>query len=160
MAREGSDQRVSNRKVSSRWPRVVGVMNDLDCLVYISRCRLSAPELPSALDDIVSVAQYRNAEAKITGILTFQDGYFIQLLEGAPAALDLLMIHLHFDERHEDIRVLARQRVHSKHALNWAMIAPPANHPLRRDLSAMLANPPKIVSPWRQVLLQMVNEAA
>ncbi|WP_292054862.1 MULTISPECIES: BLUF domain-containing protein [unclassified Brevundimonas] len=135
-------------------------MNDLDCLVYISRCRLSASELPSALDDIVTVARYRNAEAKITGILTVQDGFFIQLLEGAPAALDLLMIHLHFDERHEDIRVIARQRVHSKHALDWSMIAPPADHPLGRDLSAMLENPPQTVTPWRQVLLQMVNEVA
>ena len=56
---------------------------------------------------LVPAAAY--AQAAITGILTLQDGYFIQLLEGAPAALDLLMIHLHFDERHEEIEVLGCQ---------------------------------------------------
>lgn len=153
------DRQASNGEPVDPAP-AVGVMNDLDCLVYVSRCRLGPDALPRALADIVEVANFRNKAARITGILTCQDGQFIQLLEGSPSALDLLMIHLHFDERHEDIRVLARQRIQAQKALDWSMIAPPADHPMGRELAALLADPPSTVTPWREVLLQMVTETA
>ena len=136
------------------------MMNHLECLIYISRSRLDRSALPPAIEDIVAVSSFRNREAGITGILTCHDDCFIQMLEGAPAALDLLMIHLHFDERHNDIRVVARQPIMGKAALTWAMAAPADNHPLRAELGKMIERPPGTVAPWRNILLEMVTEPA
>lgn len=135
-------------------------MNLLDCLIYISRCTLDRADLAAQLDDIVEISALRNRRAGITGILAYQDGQFVQVLEGSPAALDLLMIHLHFDKRHEDIRVVAREKIQAKHALSWDMISPPADHPLGRDLKALMADPPSKVAAWRRILLEMTTEAA
>ena len=135
-------------------------MNNLECLVYISRCTLNPEALNAAFDDIVTVSAYRNADARITGILAYQDGYFVQVLEGSPAALDLLMIHLHFDPRHEDIRVIARSQIPAKNGISWSMISPPKNHPQQQALSTLLANEPASVEPWRNLLLEIVPQAA
>lgn len=135
-------------------------MNNLECLIYISRCTLDRSALEAQLDDIVAISALRNRTAKINGILAYQDGQFVQILEGAPAALDLLMIHLHFDQRHEDIRVICREKIPSKQAMGWAMISPPAKHPLRQDLQSLLNDPPAGLAPWRRVLLEMVAEDA
>ena len=116
--------------------------------------------LAPALDDIVKVADFRNRQAGITGMLTLQDGRFVQLLEGSPSALDLLMLHLHFDTRHEDIRVVARERIAAKHALTWNMTAPPRDHPLHKALSPLLASPPAQIAPWRDTMLKLMTEPA
>lgn len=135
-------------------------MNTLDCLVYISRSKLMQEISAQELADIVKVSAFLNAQASITGILTLQDGYFVQMLEGAPAALDLLMIHLHFDERHEDIVVVARERISRKQTVGWAMIAPPANREPHSQLSKLLANPSASIAPWRAALLELVADPA
>lgn len=135
-------------------------MNTLDCLIYTSRSKLSAETAQRELDDIVKVSALLNAQAAITGILTLQDGYFIQLLEGAPAALDLLMIHLHFDERHEDIVVVARERIPRKQMVGWAMTAPPEGQQRHPLITQMLADPPSAVAPWRAALLELVGAPA
>ena len=83
-------------------------MNTLDQLVYCSRSRLAPADEATAMVDIVHVAAFLNARNGITGALTLQDGVFVQCLEGSPTALDILMLHLHFDERHEAIEIVAR----------------------------------------------------
>jgi hypothetical protein len=135
-------------------------MNTLDCLVYISRSKLSAEIAQKELHDIVKVSAFLNSQSSITGILTLQDGYFIQLLEGAPAALDLLMIHLHFDERHEDITVVARERIPRKQMVGWAMISPPQDTKAHDQITRMLDQPPSVIAPWRTALLELVGAPA
>lgn len=135
-------------------------MNTLDCLVYISRSKLNATERQDHLADIVKVSTYRNADAGITGILTLQDERFIQLLEGTPAALDLLMLHLHFDERHEDIRIVARDQIPLKEVTGWSMISPPQGTPPHPQISQMLAAPPPAIYPWRVAMKELVSMPA
>ena len=135
-------------------------MNTLDCLVYISRSKLSAEIAQKELSDIVKVSAFLNSQASITGILTLQDGYFVQLLEGAPAALDLLMIHLHFDERHDDITVVARERISRKQMVGWAMISPPPGTEAHAHITQMLSELPSAIAPWRVALLELVGAPA
>lgn len=135
-------------------------MNTLDCLVYISRAKLSADERPRQLADIVKVSAYRNADAGITGILALQDGRFIQLLEGTPSALDLLMLHLHFDNRHEDIRIVARELIPDKAVTGWSMISPPEPDRPHMEIGRLLANPAASIAPWRTALLGMLGVPA
>ena len=135
-------------------------MKTLDCLVYVSRAKLSADERSSQLADIVKVSAYRNADTGITGILALQDGRFIQLLEGAPSALDLLMLHLHFDKRHEDIRVLAREPISDKAVTGWSMISPPEPDMPHIEIGRLLADPAASIAPWRTALLDMLGVPA
>ena len=135
-------------------------MKTLDCLVYVSRAKLSADERSSQLADIVKVSAYRNADTGITGILALQDGRFIQLLEGAPSALDLLMLHLHFDKRHEDIRVLAREAISDKAVTGWSMISPPEPDMPHIEIGRLLADPAASIAPWRTALLDMLGVPA
>ncbi len=135
-------------------------MNTLDCLIYISRATLAPVENRSQLNDIVEVSAYRNAEAGITGILTLQNGYFIQLLEGAPSALDLLMLHLHFDKRHKDIHIVARETIARKDITGWSMIGPAPSVPPHPLIDAMLTRPPSSVRPWREALIEMAGVPA
>src|SRR5690606_42164505 len=99
-------------------------MNTLDQLVYCSRSRLAPDDEGAAVLDIVHVAAFLNARNGITGALTLQDGVFVQILEGSPSALDILMLHLHFDERHEDIEVLVRDTIERRSFAAWGMTAP------------------------------------
>lgn len=132
-------------------------MNTLDCLVYTSRAKLNPAEHQSHLADIVRVSSYRNADAGITGILTLQDGYFIQLLEATPAALDLLMLHLHFDKRHEDIKIVARDRIPLKAVTAWAMVSPSAGTAPHPRLTDMLSTQPSATHPWRAAMQELLG---
>lgn len=133
-------------------------MNTLDCLIYLSTCKLKPHETEEQLADIVRISALQNSQVNITGILTLQDGHFVQLLEGAPAALDLLMLHLHFDRRHENISVVARERILARDVLSWSMIAPSLVADPDTELMELLAQRPSKVEPWRNSLLRLLGE--
>lgn len=106
-------------------------MNTLDQLVYCSRSQLAPDEEAAAMADIVHVAAFLNARNGITGALTLQDGVFVQCLECSPTALDILMLHLHFDERHEAIEIVARGRIERRAFPAWGMTAPTLGRSVR-----------------------------
>ena len=135
-------------------------MNTLDCLVYTSRAKLGGSEQHAALADIIKVSAHLNERAGISGILTMQDGYFIQLLEGAPASLDLLMIHLHFDERHDNISIVARETISTRDVTGWSMIGPDAKVPPHPVLSQLLAAPSSNIRPWREAMIELLGVPA
>lgn len=133
-------------------------MNILEQIVYCSRSRLARSEEAQAIVDIVQAAAFLNARNGITGALTLQDGVFVQMLEGAPSAIDILMLHLHFDARHEDIVVVARDRIDRRAFAAWGMTtlesrACPVLSRLIADRSADLAA-------WRQALIGLLPDVA
>ncbi len=133
-------------------------MNTLDCLIYLSASKLKPAEKTDQLADIVRVSAQLNSQAGITGILTLQDGYFIQMLEGPPAALDLLMLHLHFDERHDNIEVVAREEIPARDVVGWSMIAPDEEALPDQELGRLLGDRPSTVMDWRRTLLRLLGE--
>jgi hypothetical protein len=133
-------------------------MNTLDQLVYCSRSRLGPDEATEAIADIVHVAAFLNARHGITGALTLQDGVFIQVLEGAPSALDILMLHLHFDQRHDDIVVMARGRIDRRAFAAWGMTTPTERD--CRTLGRLVADRCDDLAPWRDALSALLSEAA
>lgn len=132
-------------------------MNTLDCLIYVSTSKLAPSESAAQISDIVRVSDTRNRENQITGILAMQDGLFVQMLEGAPAALDLLMLHLHFDTRHEDIAVVARERIPVRDVIGWSMISPPPEALPHAGLSQLFQSKPSTIQPWRETLFQLLG---
>lgn len=133
-------------------------MNTLEQLVYFSRSRLAREDEAKAIADIVDVAAYLNARNGISGALTLQDGVFVQILEGSPSALDILMLHLHFDERHEDIEVLVRDTIERRSFAAWGMTAPsPGQSEALRDLIAARSQD---LCAWRAAMTELLSEAA
>lgn len=131
-------------------------MHTIDQLVYISRSLLPEDQAVDSLNDITGIANRLNRENEITGALALVEGHFVQLLEGAPAALDLLLIHLHFDARHDQIEVVARERVPHRSIPDWGMIAPPLGHSIPPSLAPLLQTRPTQIEPWRAALIETV----
>ncbi|HBY42171.1 MULTISPECIES: BLUF domain-containing protein [unclassified Brevundimonas] len=133
-------------------------MNTLDQLVYCSRSQLAPDDERAALLDIVHVAAFLNARNGITGALALQDGVFVQCLEGSPTALDILMLHLHFDERHEEIEVMARGRIERRAFPAWGMTVP-AQSPCD-TLSRLIAQRSDDLAAWREAMGALLTEPA
>lgn len=127
-------------------------MNQLDQLVYCSRARLAPEQAADQIADIVHVAAFRNAQVGITGALTLRGDIFVQMLEGAPTALDILMLHLHFDARHEDIVVLARERITQRAFPVWGMTAPQAAPSTASALDILITERSPRLDLWRQAM--------
>ena len=99
------------------------LMKSLTRLVYRSESRISHHDTP-ALDAIFRVSLKNNARDHITGALALPDGKFVQVIEGAIAAVDSLMARLQADERHSHINILGQWPITARLFGNWAMARP------------------------------------
>jgi hypothetical protein len=88
-------------------------------IIYTSRAsaRLGREDLQRILDG----ARTHNAEAGITGYLLYDDGHFIQAIEGEADAVDALLARISVDDRHGDVEVLAREAIEAREFADWAM---------------------------------------
>ncbi len=93
----------------------------LERLVYRSDAVDSA-DGPMDLSDLVGVSVRNNGRRRITGALALHAGVFVQVLEGEPEALAVLMTDIEADPRHRNVRVLARWPVETQLFAGWAMV--------------------------------------
>ena len=110
-------------------------MADLQALVYVSSATrlLSADELKHLLER----ARERNAREKVTGVLLYSNGKFMQYLEGPPAGLNKVYEVIKADPQHEGIIELVHEPISSREFSDWAMAF--------RDICAFgAASPPGI----------------
>ncbi len=88
-------------------------------LLYISQA--ATPMDSKALMELLSQCHRKNGQLKLTGLLLYSAGHFIQLLEGDPAAVSQVYECIRHDPRHTNLRVLlqepARQRIFDR----WRM---------------------------------------
>jgi len=92
---------------------------DLKSLTYTSLAKLdlSAGELEA----IHRTARDLNALDGITGLLVFNGTHFLQIIEGAEAAIDELVERLRRDRRHSAIEVRHERRVEQRSFPGWSM---------------------------------------
>ncbi len=93
----------------------------LERVVYRSDA-VAPAEGPVDLSAIVSASVRNNARRRLTGALALHDGVFVQVLEGEAEALTTLMDTISADDRHRNVRVLARWPIQSQLFLGWAMV--------------------------------------
>ncbi|WP_077038098.1 BLUF domain-containing protein [Pelomonas sp. KK5] len=88
-------------------------------LVYASRAAsaLGEPELNAILK---SSREHNHAEG-ITGLLCFNEGVFIQLLEGGRGAVNARYKAIIDDPRHKDVILLAYEEIAEREFSGWAM---------------------------------------
>jgi hypothetical protein len=90
-------------------------------MVYTSEFTGESTKIHQVLDDIRAVAKARNQLRNVTGVLFFENGRFLQLLEGEVSMLRQLMVELHKDPRHTDIMVLIDEPTDTPKFPDWQM---------------------------------------
>lgn len=98
---------------------ITGATESLSSLVYTSRAMV--PFDAHGLDALVRDAQRRNRSEKITGLVVFDRGRFLQWLEGPPEGVDRIAASIRRDPRHNEIRIVAERPVGRRIFTDWDM---------------------------------------
>lgn len=88
-------------------------------LLYASE--VTAALNPTAVAQIVAVAGARNARLQVTGLLAFDSGHFLQVLEGRRGVLSELFARIAADARHRRIELMEVRPVDERLFARWAM---------------------------------------
>ena len=91
----------------------------LKSLTYTSLARLDLQA--SDLEAIHRTARDVNALEGITGLLIFNGTHFLQIIEGAPNAIDDLVERLRRDPRHSGLEVRDERAVDERSFPDWSM---------------------------------------
>ncbi len=88
-------------------------------VIYISKASeaLSNDEI----DSILKLSRKNNSELCITGFLIYNNGYFMQLIEGRREAIETLLAKVMEDSRHSDIRIILRAFNERRLFTDWTM---------------------------------------
>ena len=92
---------------------------DLKSLTYTSRAKLDLSA--DDLHDIHRIARELNSIDGITGLLVFNGTHFLQIIEGAEAAIDDLIARLRRDPRHSGLEVRDERKVEARSFPDWSM---------------------------------------
>lgn len=88
-------------------------------LIYASA--LSAPLGPDELTALLRKARVRNALRGVSGLLTFDSRFFLQVVEGTPMALNELYPRILADRRHRNVTLLKYASIESRGFPDWQM---------------------------------------
>jgi hypothetical protein len=91
----------------------------LNQLIYVSSATRKLDE--SDLAKILESAVRNNSVNDVTGMLLYASGNFLQVLEGAEAAVNETFSRISEDGRHQDIIEISREPVPSRDFVGWAM---------------------------------------
>ena len=94
-------------------------MKDLIHLVYVSFSvkNLTEKDLEELLVDI----RQRNKLQKVTGLLLYNDGTFIQLIEGKSGIIQNLYEKIQNDRRHSNVVLLLEESIKKRAFPDWTM---------------------------------------
>jgi FAD-dependent sensor of blue light len=92
---------------------------ELKSLTYTSLARLDLTA--EDLEAIHRTAREVNALEGITGLLIFNGTHFLQIVEGAPAAIDELLERLRRDPRHNGLEIRDERKIQDRSFPDWSM---------------------------------------
>ena len=88
-------------------------------LLYISQVNTEMDE--QSLTQIVKASRKNNPPVGLTGCLLYQDGYFMQMLEGRRKGVLELMERVSLDPRHKNVQIVAQGNEQRRLFLDWSM---------------------------------------
>ena len=91
--------------------------------MYISDYNRPLECLDVDLHDILSIAVEHNQSNDITGVLFFDNGKFIQILEGKKQELNALLDRIKLDTRHKNFKLLMDEPIEKREIQDWSMKA-------------------------------------
>ncbi|QZH74433.1 MAG: BLUF domain-containing protein [Erythrobacter sp.] len=128
----------------------------IGCITYKSRA--TATPSPSDLHSLVGKARARNRKLNVTGMLLYENGSFLQTLEGPPDKLDALWASIKQDSRHDHIEVLSEHVVPARVFSNWDLLL--HSHLDKPSASAVAARSvPEAVDGYIKSLVRLALEA-
>ena len=95
----------------------------MKCIAYVSKApvRDYSVRMPTGLSEIISASREHNPKSQITGIISYREGQYFQVLEGPHLEVDKLMAKIAADPRHEDIWVFLNVSVAQRSFPNWGV---------------------------------------
>lgn len=113
-------------------------------IVYLS----SATRLMSDADlmELLRVSRVNNARDDVTGMLFYQGGNFIQLLEGESATIDTIYARIEKDPRHHGCLRMLDGEAEERLFADWSMAFRPADSlsaQLRSEVADFIAKAPQ-----------------
>lgn len=91
-------------------------------MVYLSDFIAPQP-IAEVLGDITHVSAVMNQQHNITGALFYNNGQFLQILEGDKVALKQLMQNIERDSRHTNVNVIIDETIHHRSFNTWSLKA-------------------------------------
>ncbi len=88
-------------------------------LIYASAA--TKPFSPDDLKALLTKARARNTLYKVSGMLLYHSGSFLQVLEGPDESIDLILRSIFKDQRHSNTRTLSRSTILSREFPTWSM---------------------------------------
>src|ERR1700724_4507022 len=76
---------------------------------------------PPELQAILSAARRNNTGLSITGMLLYDDGSFLQVLEGPEAAVAKMYATISNDKRHSNVHLILRDTIEAREFEEWSM---------------------------------------
>lgn len=77
--------------------------------------------LPNDIENILTTARKNNADSHVSGILCFNNKYFLQCLEGSRAEVNRIYNKILNDPRHTDVLILDYQEISEREFSEWSM---------------------------------------
>jgi methanogenic corrinoid protein MtbC1 len=127
------------------------------CLTYKSTAT-SAPG-SADLQALVGKARNRNRSLGVTGMLLFEDGCFLQTLEGPPDKLDALWTSIKRDTRHDHIEVLSEHIVPARLFSDWDLLLYSRLDEAPTGPARVFRSMPEAVSGYIDQLVQLALDA-
>lgn len=95
----------------------------MKCITYVSKvvARQNGATIPTGLSQIFRSARKNNVYFNITGVLSYRNGYYIQVLEGNNEDIDRLFSMIASDSRHEQVVVLLDFPISERSFAEWDM---------------------------------------
>jgi hypothetical protein len=104
-------------------PRTSTNTKEANQLIYILYTSKKADHF--AVDDLIQVlntSRIKNKRNGITGVLIYNKGYFLQILEGDMTVVNTLFYeHILKDKRHEKVAILSQGPIEQRDFTNWDM---------------------------------------
>ena len=80
------------------------------------------------LSELLAVSRRNNDRDRLTGLLLYKTGNFMQYFEGPPASVEDLLSRLQQDTRHRDMTILHRAASARRAFPNWRMAFTDLSH--------------------------------
>jgi len=111
----------------------------MEYIVYVSTAqRLMSEE---ELLDLLRVARAKNKKNKITGMLLYCQGTFMQVLEGEKSSVELIYQTIELDARHKNIIKLASGTTKKRNFPDWSMAFASVNSETLQEIEGFLSLP-------------------
>ncbi len=92
---------------------------DLYCVIYLSRA--TNPMTDADLEALLSRSRWKNWISGVTGLLLYENGWFMQALEGCEEVVKELFQVISKDPRHAEVRVVVEDRLKHRLFPDWGM---------------------------------------